>query len=396
MTKVLMAHNYYSRKNPSGEHVSFESEVALLRGHGHEVTLFTRENEEIEGYGAGEKIKLVGETIWSRATTRSLRTVIRTTKPTIAHFQNTFPLISPSAYYACREAGLPVVQTLRNYRLLCPSANFFRDGHVCEDCLGKKIPWPGVIHSCYRDSRPATAVVASMLAFHNVRRTWDEMVDVYITPTQFVREKFIQGGMPASKLLVKPNFVSPDPGPGAHRDNFALFVGRLDPEKGVRTLLRAWSKLGDHIPLKIAGDGPLADEMVQAIATMPAVEWLGRQDVRAVYDLMGDATMVIFPTEWYEAHPRVTVEAYAKGAPVIAARIGAAAEIVEHGRTGLLFSPGDADDLAAQVAWAWSHRDEVAAMGNEARHEYEQKYTAECNYRRLMEIYAQAQAISGR
>lgn len=396
MTRVLMAHNYYSRKNPSGEHVSFESEVALLREHGHEVDVFTRESEEIERYGVREKIRLVGETIWSRATVRSLRAMIRTTKPTIAHFQNTFPLLSPSAYYACREAGLPVVQTLRNYRLLCPSANFFRDGHVCEDCLGKKLPLPGVVHACYRESRPLTAVVASMLTFHNIRHTWDQMVDVYITPTQFVREKFIQGGIPATRLLVKPNFVSPDPGPGAHGGNFALFVGRLDSEKGVRTLLKAWRKLGNHIPLKIVGDGPLADEMAQTIANMPAVEWLGRQDVRTVYDLMGDAAIVVFPTEWYEAHPRVTVEAFAKGTPVIAARIGAAAEVVEHRRTGLLFNPGDADDLAANIEWAWGHRDEVVVMGSEARHEYQEKYTAERNYQRLMEIYSYAQTRPGR
>jgi glycosyltransferase involved in cell wall biosynthesis len=280
-----------------------------------------------------------------------------------------------------------VIQTLHNYRLLCPSAIFFRDGHACENCLGKLIPWPGVLHRCYRDSRAATGAVAAMLVVHRLLRTWERTVDIFIALTEFARQKFIQGGLPADRVVVKPNFVYPDPGPGAHDGGYALFAGRLSPEKGVRTLLAAWERLGPGIPLKIAGDGPLAREVARACERHPQIEWLGAQPLERVYALMGAAALVIAPSEWYETFGRVVVEAYAKGTPVIASDLGALAELVEDGRTGLRFRPGNPEDLAAKVAWAWRHPRELAAMGREARREYELKYTAERNYELLMEIY---------
>lgn len=205
--------------------------------------------------------------------------------------------------------------------------------------------------------------------------------------TQFARQKFIQGGFPAEKIVVKPNFVHRDPGVGTGSGGYALFVGRLSVEKGLDTLLAAWEELGTQLPLKIVGDGPLADRVIKAAEKLESVEWLGRKSMAEVYNLMGEATVVIFPSKWYETFGRVAVEAFAKGTPVIAANIGAIAELVEDGRTGLHFQPGNAVDLATQVEWALAHPQELATMRQEARKEFETKYTAKENYRQIMEIY---------
>lgn len=395
---ILMVHNYYRQRNPSGENTAFEAEVGLLRQYGHRVVLHTRSSDEIERYSAPRKLGAALNTVWSSSTVRSLRGVIAAAEPRVAHFHNTFPLISPSAYWACRELGVPVVQTLHNYRLLCPSAVFFRDGAVCEDCLGKTLPWPGVVHGCYRGSRAATAVVGTMLTAHRLLGTWTDMVDIYVALTEFARRKFIQGGLPSEKIVVKPNVVAPDPGPGQHRGNYAVFIGRLTAEKGIHTLLEAWGRLRQRVPLKVVGDGPDADRVAEAVGRIAEVEWLGRKPLHEVYDLLGEATVLIFPTELYEGLPRTILEAYAKGTPVIAASIGGVAEVVEHGRTGLLFTPGDPQDLAAHVEWAWTHRGQMAEMGEEARRVYEANYTAESNYRQLMEVYdlAAARALRSR
>jgi glycosyltransferase involved in cell wall biosynthesis len=201
--------------------------------------------------------------------------------------QNFFPLISPAVYYAARAEGVPVVQTLRNYRLLCSNGLFFRDGHVCEDCLGKTLPWPGVIHACYRESRAGTVPVAAMISIHRALRTWTRMVDVYIALTEFARQKFPEGGLPAKRIVTKPNFVHPDPGPGEGQGGYAMFVGRLSSEKGVGTLLEAWERLGGRIPLKVVGDGPLASRMIEASRKPLGIEWLGRRPLEEVYARMG-------------------------------------------------------------------------------------------------------------
>lgn len=388
MMRILTVHNYYQQRG--GEAEIFETESALLESYGHHVIRYTVHNDAIKETG---RLDTARATLWNAQTYEAVRALIRTEQPDIAHFHNTFPLISPAAYYAARAERVPVVQTIHNYRLMCPKALFFRNGRVCEDCLHKSFPWPGIAHACYRDSRAASAVVAAMLAFHHTKKTWTDLVDVYVLAlTEFARKKFIEGGLPAEKLVVKPNFVYPDPGPGAGQGGYALFVGRLSKEKGIETMLAAWQQSEMPIPLKIVGDGPEAPRVAAAADRTPTVEWLKRQPLEVVYELMGEAACLLVPSIWYEGLPRTIVESFARGTPVIASNLGAMSSLIEHGRTGLHFEPGNADELAGQVQWFWAHPDDQRRMRREARATFEATFTAERNYEMLMAIYETAMA----
>lgn len=380
--QILLVHNYYQQ--PGGEEAVFAAEAVLLEIHGHRVLQYTAHNDRVPTMG---KLPLARATLYNTGVYRELRTLIRRERPQVVHLHNTFPLISPAAYYAARAEKVPVVQTLHNYRLMCPAAIFFRDGHACEDCLGKVIPWPGLLHACYRSSRVATGAVAAMVTVHRILGTWTNAVDVYIALTEFARQKFIEGSLPAEKIVVKPHFVHPDPGAGSGQRGYALFVGRLSPEKGLHTLLEAWEQLRGRVPLKIVGDGPLADRVAAAAVELAGVEWLGRRSSKEIYELMGEAAFLVVPSECYETFGRVAIEAFATGTPVIASHIGAVAEVVDSGRTGLHFRTGDPFDLAAQIEWALTHPAELARMRQEARAEFEARYTATRNYGMLAEIY---------
>ena len=384
--RVLLVHNYYQQ--PGGEDMVFESEAALLESYGHSVRRLVFDNDEIRDRRSPmASAHLAQTTIWSREAAARVREATRDFGAEIVHFHNTFPLVSPAAYSAARSQGAAVVQTLHNYRLLCPNSLFFRDGHTCEDCLGRTLPWPGVQHACYRGSRAQTAVVAAMLTAHRLRHTWDRDVDLFISLTEFGRQKFIQGGMPAQQVVVKPNFVFPDPGPGNGQPGYVLFVGRLSMEKGVHTLLTAWEQLGDSAPLRIVGDGPLAGLVQNAQQKMPHVRWLGQKPTSEVFDLMGGAACLVFPSEWYEGLPRTIVESFAMGTPVVASNIGALTRIVQPGLTGLHFRPGDAEDLAACVRRLLEKPEWLAKMRRQARAEFQSKYTADQNYLQLIMFY---------
>lgn len=383
--KVALVHAVYRQRG--GEEQVFQAESELLRGAGHQVREFVVENEAMVRLGP---IRQAAVTVWNRAAVRDLRAFLRSDRPDVVHFHNTFPSLSPAVYRAARAEGIPVVQTLHNYRLVCPAGVFYRDGRVCEACSGAVVPWPAVAHACYRDSRAASAVVGGMLTIHRAAGTWSRHVDAYIALTEFARRKYVEGGLPERKIVVKPNFV-PDPGaPGdpSSRESFALFVGRLSPEKGIGTLLDAWREVPD-VPLKIVGDGPLR-AAVEARAASPtgggAIEPLGSRGHAEVIDLMRRATVLVFPSEWYEGAPRVVLEALACGLPVVGAWIGAVTEILEHGRTGYGFTPGDPVELAAAVRQAIGGG-ALARMGAEGRRVFEEKYSAGRNLERLEAVY---------
>jgi glycosyltransferase involved in cell wall biosynthesis len=388
---ILMLHNRYQFRG--GEDESYESEVRMLRANGHFVETITVDNAQIEGRG---KIQVVLESLWSTPSFDLVDRKLGEREFDVMHVQNFFPLLSPSVYYAAKKHGVAVVQTLRNYRLLCPNVFFYRDGRVCEDCISKVFKYPSILHGCYRGSRMATAAVAAMTAFHTIKGTWLNAVDLYIALTDFVRDKFIEAGFPSDRLVVKSNVVYPDPGCGDGKGGYALFVGRLSPEKGVETLLRAWKLLSRNWTLKIVGEGPLSPRVETFCAENPEAEWLGPRPRTEVAKLMGAARVLVLPSEWYETFGRVAIESFATGTPVIASRLGAMKEVGEEMRTGLLFAPGDAEDLAHKLRWILDHPDQVEAMRHHARKLYETRYAMDENCRLLIRAYETAQLASRR
>jgi glycosyltransferase involved in cell wall biosynthesis len=388
--KVLVVHNGYQQRG--GEDAALNAETRLLEEHGHTVVRYKRDNDEMRERGGFSSLRAGFETVWASRSHREVAALVAQEKPDVAHFHNTLPLISPAAYYACGEADVPVVQTLHNYRLLCPSGTLLREGKVCEACLGRSLSWPGVLHACYRNSRATTAAVGSMLAVHRVMGTWRQKVNVYVALTEFARRKFIEGGLPAERIVVKPNFVASDPGTKCESGEYALYVGRLSAEKGLRVLLAAWSRQSERIPLRIAGDGPLKEEIAAEIKArgLSSVELLGRLAPSEIVSLMHGARFLVFPSVWYEGFPMTIAEAFACGLPVIASRLGSMAEIVTDGRTGLHVSPGNPSELAASVGWAWRHPGKLHELGKAGRQEYVSKYKPEQNYNYLMEIFQRA------
>ena len=382
---ITVLHNFYQL--PGGEDQVFKAEADLLRSYGHEVSPFVLSNDSLTKLNP---LRKATSPVWNQDTYSSLRRHLRETNAEIAHVHNTFPLASPSVYYAASAEGVPVVQTLHNFRLLCAAANFFRDGHTCEDCLHTAIPWPAVVHACYRESRLASAVAASVLTTHRAIGTWTKKVDRFITLTEFARQKFISGGLPGEKIFVKPNFIHPDPGVGTGDGGFALFVGRLSAEKGIETLLSAWSLNRTGTALKIVGDGPLNGLVREAAERDKSIHFLGWCAKDAVLSLMKAASFLILPSLCYEGFPMTVVEAFAVGLPVIASRIGGLGTLIEHNRTGFLFEPGKPDELAATIATASTCASLRQSLGRAAREQFQTKYTQEANYSILMEIYSSA------
>ena len=391
--RILLVHNTYQDRG--GEDVVFVQERQLLESGGHEVAEYQRHNSEIKQYSTLRKISLLGRTVWASDSNRELGALLRRTKPEVVHVHNTFPLISPSIYWACRDEQVPVVQTLHNYRLFCPGANFFRAGKTCEDCIGGNF-WNGVRHGCYRNSRTETAPVALMLYLHHARKTWHRMVDRYIVLTGFARDRFVQAGLPPGKIVIKPNCVDPDPGMKTEEGSYALCVGRVSDEKGVSTLMKAWRQLPRTCTLRVVGDGPARAHLQSEAAAsgLSNITFLGQQPRQRVIEEMKGARFVVFPSELYENLPLTIIEAFACGTPVLASRLGAMSEIVEEGRTGLFVRAGDADDLARVALQAWEQPQQLRTLGKQARREYENKYTAAANLQQLTEIYRGA--IAGR
>jgi len=380
--RVLLIHNAYQLRG--GEDSVVEAETALLRERGHHVQLWTRHNDEVNGMS---RLSVASQTLWSASTWRGVREQVASFHPDVIHVHNTLPLVSPSVFWAAEHAGVPVVQTLHNFRLMCPQATFLRDGRVCEDCLGKSFPWPGIQHRCYRDSALQTAAVAATVSLHRAAGTWRNKVTRYIALNGFCRDKFIEGGLPADRIDIKPNFVDRMQEPCWDGRGGGLYVGRLSVEKGVSTLLEAMRQEPGH-GVRVIGGGPLESD-VQAVA---GGAWLGPQPQAAVFEHLSRASFLVLPSACYEGFPRTLVEAYACGVPVIASKHGSLAELVEHGRTGLLVEPSSPTDLVQALRWARAHPDAMLAMGRAAREVYLQQYTPQRNASQLEDIYLRAGA----
>lgn len=385
--RIVVAHNRY--KFAGGEDTVMRAEVDMLRSAGHEVELFEVDNKVIQGTGA--KIVAAASLFHSHRSRRKMEGSIRTFQPDILHIHNWFPLLSPSVISVAAEAGVPVVQTLHNFRMLCANAILFRDGKVCHDCLGKALPLGGVAHGCYSESRVGSALVTAAFSYHRFAHTWNG-VSTFIALSEFQRGLLIRGGLKPEQIVVKPNFVKETGEAGSGSGGYALFVGRLTPEKGIRTALKAWEQNKVRMPLKIMGDGPLVNEVRERTDRLPHVEYLGQQSAAEVYAAMANATFLIFSSEWYEPFALTIVEAFSRGTPVLAADLESIAELVKHGHTGLCFTPGDADDLAAKASLMIADTAGYQKMRLQCRRVYEERYTEKINYRLLMNIYNRAMA----
>ncbi|MEM9806444.1 MAG: glycosyltransferase family 4 protein [Cyanobacteria bacterium P01_D01_bin.56] len=390
--RILMLHNRYQYLG--GEDVSTLEEVDLLRRYGHFVRLAERTNDDIEGFSVLQKIDLFLSSAWSTRSTEWLRSKLEELSSLdLLHVQNFFPLFSPSVHQAAKKKGIPTVQHLRNFRLGCLNAYLFREGRVCEVCVGHN-PWQGVRHRCYRQSLAASLSVWQMIMFNRLRRTWYRDVDAFITPSQFAANKLVEIGIPEERLYVKPNFL-PDPLidqqilPLPQRPTF-LYLGRLSPEKGLLTVLKAWQQLSQSDwQLLVVGDGAQRIELANFCVErqLVGVSFLGYQPKSAVVQLIQQATAVLVPSLWYETFGRVVVEAFACGRPVLVSDLGALTELVEEGKTGFRIKPGEVFDWQEKLQWAADHPIGLARMGQMARHVYLEKYTPEINYKYLMEIY---------
>jgi glycosyltransferase involved in cell wall biosynthesis len=435
-----MVHNFYQSSSPSGEDVVFKNEVELLKKNNVNVVIYEKYNDEIRDYGLWDKFILPFRNIWSERTYREIKELIKKEKPDIAHFHNIWYLISPSAYYACKDEGVPVVQTLHNFRIFCANGLLMRDGKICEECMpfkkGErfwvmgdrfKIIKNAVRYGCYRNSRLYSLPIALMQYFHWLKKTWVEKVDAYIALTEFGKKKFIEAGLPEDKIFVKPNFFANPPEPNYSHKNYAIFLGRLSVEKGLNILIEAFKLLNKsyqnnsithnpsptthnlspmtynpspmthdpspitHAPiyLKIIGDGPLRENLQQIVKRdgIKNIEFTGKMNFTDAMEMLRHSKFMIMPAIWYETFGMIVIEAFACGEPVIASRHGAMAELVENGKTGLLFEPGNAVELAEKIRWMIEHEDECITMGKNARRVFEEKYTAGKNFEILMKIY---------
>jgi glycosyltransferase involved in cell wall biosynthesis len=388
--RILMLHNRYLV--PGGEDQCSVAEAALLRDYGHEVELLEEDNRRIKQLG---QPRTAMRTVWSRESYHRIDELLRSRAFDILHVQNFFPLWSPSVYYAASRNRVPVVQTLHNYRLMCVNSLFFRDQHLCQECLGRFLPWHGVVHACYRNSPSASAVVASMVGAHKLAGTWRKRVSTYIAVSEFAREIYIAGGLPADKIAVKPNFIHPSPSSGNGGGGFALYVGRLSQEKGIATMLNAWKGAHEVLPLKIVGEGPLAELVIATADENKNIEYLGAKSLPEVLDLMRSAEFLIFPSEWYETMGRTIMEAFSVGTPVVATNIGPPATMVVAGETGFHFTPGSVAELRERVEWCSRNLDQVRAMRRSARQAFESSYTGTANAKMLLMIYERARGTAG-
>lgn len=386
--RILLLHNSY--KQPGGEDTVFAAETALLREAGYEVHSKIVANDTIAGIAS--KARAFWTAPHDGARKAWMGQLMDRTGAAVVHIHNFFPLLTPAVHQAAAERGAAVVQSLHNYRLLCAGAQFLRNGQVCEKCLHGSRLW-GVFHRCYRGSLPGSASLAAMQSRASRRKTWQRNVHRFIALTEFARAKFITGGLPADRIVVKPNFtVPPQAGapPTPEREG-ALFVGRLSVEKGVWTLVKAWRALPD-IPLTIAGDGP--ERALLTAEAPPNVRFVGQVSRAEVDAHMRRAACLVMPSIWFEGFPMTLVEAFANGLPVIGSRLGALEEVIEHGRTGLLVTPGEADELAGRVGEAFKARDPLRQMGEAARQRYLDSYSPQANLQQLLRIYGEARALA--
>ncbi|MDX2079445.1 MAG: glycosyltransferase [Terrimicrobiaceae bacterium] len=387
--KILYVWNLYQQQG--GENMWYPSEPELFRERGHEVCFYERDNSDLRSFGALQKVSMLWRTSWAEDTYREVRAMLRREKPDVVHVYNTLALVSGSIFHACAAEHVPVVQTLYNYRAVCPAATLLREGQVCEECVSDSL-WSSVKHACYRDSRLQSAALAASIAFHRWIGTWERCVQAFIVPTAFMREK-LSAGLPREKIEVRPNWHEPDPGmrEGDGGGNL-LYVGRLSEEKGARVVLETWARHPDLPPIRILGDGPLKDEIEDAARNDSRIEYLGRQPHERVISELRAAGGLLVPALWYEAFPHTLLEAAACGAPILGSHLGTLPDVVVDGQTGFLFDPFDPSDVASVIRRFFDSGTDRRAIQLAARQKYDSEFRGEQAYGNLTRIYQLAMA----
>jgi len=386
---ILQVHTLY--RQAGGEDQVVEAERRLLHEAGLGVSQVIFDNSGLPAGSPLGDLRAAATALWSRTAYHRVLHAIDTHRPQVVHVHNTFAAASPSVYAAARARKVPVVQTLHNYRFVCPSATAFRDGHTCTDCVGRSVGWPGVVHACVRGSRAQSAVAATTLAVHRAIGTFDRGITRYVALTPFQRSLMVRGGIDADRIRVIPNFLEPDPGQTTDDRSGFVFVGRLTVEKGIRPLLAAARSVRGMV--RLAGTGPLLP-MVEEAMESGEVRYLGALERSGVIHQLQRSTAMVIPSVWFEGFPLTVVEAFATATPVIASAIGSLGEIIEDGVTGLLARPGDADDLADRLRWAWENPDRLRAMGLAARQRYERLYRGDRHLAALEFLYRELADVS--
>jgi glycosyltransferase involved in cell wall biosynthesis len=392
--RILLVHNYYGAAAPSGENVAFELERDLLRRHGHEVRTFVRSSDELRSRGVVGLLRGAAATPWNPWMAAALRREVEAFRPQVVHAHNTFPLLSPAIFPAVGLRAARVL-TLHNYRLFCPAAIPARQGLPCTECLDQRSVAPAIRHGCYRGSRAATVPLALGVALARALSLWRRHVEAFIALTPFQRDLVVGAGLPADRVFVKPNFYPgrPSPVPWPDRREAAVFVGRLSEEKGLGHLLEAWAAWGAAAPpLRVAGEGPLrgALEARARALGLDRVTFLGRLPQQEAEAEIARARLLLLPSTWFEGFPMVLREALAFGTPAAVSAVGPLPGLVEHGRAGLVFRPGDPASLLGEVRRAWESPGALEALGAAARRAFEERYAEAGNHAALLRIYARA------
>ena len=390
--RVLIAHNRYRSAAPSGENRVVDQEAYALAGYGLDVMRFERDSDEIENWPKVKQASLPARVLWNGAARHDLMAMLVEHKPDVVHLHNTFPLLSAAVLYACRDAKVPVVATIHNYKLACASGDFFRQGAICHDC-SQGLPVPALWRGCYRGSRIATAPVALAIGAH--RKAWRSLVAAYVFISASQRELLSGLDLTAERVFVRHNLVPPPSVTSPARQHAVLYAGRLDEAKGLRVLMAAWDRYRETtrrpgLRLVIAGSGPLEAEVTGWAATRSCVNAVGQVSRDRCAALMSEARAVILPSAWEETFGLAAVEAMAAGVPPVAAGHGSFIELIRPGVNGVLFRPGDPAALATALADVDANPEQYEAYGTEARQVYQQRFDPGHSVDELVEIYRYA------
>lgn len=383
---ILIVHNKY--RFSGGEDSVVENEKHLLNAHGHSVTVYEKNNTLLDNLSILQKLLLPFRTLYSLSSAREIRHLIQQNQIDIVHIHNTLPLISFSSYYAAKAEGCTLVQTLHNFRFLCPNGLFYRDGHICQDCMNGL--HHSVKHACYRTSKLQSAMVSFSLWLHRTLGTF-RLPDAYIALTEFNRQTF-SSLLPADKLYLKPNFTESIPALNTPKErSYFLYASRLDTTKGIFILLEAFRQLPTQ-QLVIIGDGPEKNAVLSYIQKhqMKHVSFLGFTAHKKTMSYLYHAKALIFPSQWYEGFPVIIAESLSVATPVIGSNIGNTASIIEDGKTGLLFQYNSVDDFIQRILTFSSFGFPFQEMEENCLQAFLTQYSPEQNYQQLMQIYTSA------